>query len=85
MSKIAEGVRVDARIEEGNVKMSVTEDNAFLYFNPEDRTPLSVEETHATISVPGSDSSVNIELDGRQIDALADALHDYQEELQDRK
>ena len=84
MSMIGEGVRVDACIEEGNIRMSVSEGGE-LYFKPEDVPPLSLNETHATVSVATEDASVSIELDGRQIDALADALYDYQEELRERK
>jgi len=42
--------------------------------------PLSVNETHVDLKLVGESSRVEIELDGKELDELIDALHDIQED-----
>lgn len=70
---------VDARLEIEEGRLTITAAGAAtLYLETPDHTPLSAEEPHATLRVvgrEGEDASAAVTLDGRDLDALADALY----------
>lgn len=55
---------------------------ADLYVMRPKRTPLSVEEGHAELTLATDDGSVVVELDGEELDVLADAIHGVQKHHQ---
>lgn len=71
---------VDIEVSAGeNLTLSHSERDATLYISRPDRTPLSVGEEHATITVSTDDGTVAITLDGEQLDMMADAIQHIQQ------
>ena len=72
MTRIDE-VEALVEIADGRVTMSADVD-ADLYFKNYEYQPLSRDEPYAQLKLAGDDVSVNIELDGDALDALAEAV-----------
>ena len=86
MSKIAdETIRSQVEIDADKITVTDSDDEASLYFDTDRMPPLKLDNTHVTLRVKGEDFTAAVELDGYDIDALADELHDYQEKLRDHK
>lgn len=69
-----EGVDTTVGIVDGRVAMSA-DGEADLYVEGRDHTPLSLDEPHVTLRVEGDDYRAEVKLDGRDLDALVDDLH----------
>jgi len=75
-----EEVTVDVEIDDTSAITVATSDRgADLRVQTPGVTPLSAGETHLLLAVSGEETSVEIELDGVQVEALADAIEDVQE------
>jgi len=73
-----EDVRTEVGIVDDRVAMSADVDADLSVKLPE-ATPLSEIEPHAKLLLSGDDVRVSIELDGKALDALADAIYHAQE------
>jgi len=71
--------RGKASITDGRVSMTVDDRDAGIYFNTVENTPLSSTVKLAEIKISGVDWEARIDLDGEELDALADAIHHAQE------
>lgn len=81
-SKI-EGVDLSMQIEDSRLKITGRDVKGDLYVNGEDVQPVSVKGTVATITLTGEDMVAEVDLDSRDLDALADAIHHLQEAMRD--
>jgi hypothetical protein len=65
-------------IFDGRIAMSADGD-AHLYVDVPDHRPLSTSERHATLRLEGDDYRAEVTLDGEDLDAVMDALHQARE------
>jgi len=66
------GVQIDAAVTDD--LMLSTAGEATVYVKRPARTPLSVQETHATVRIATDDEMVELELDADELDAVVDGL-----------
>jgi len=74
---------VTGRIAVSQDRLTLTDDDteARLYIKQKyDRVPLTTDETHLILSLSTDNGDVEIGLDGKQMDGLADAIYHIQEE-----
>jgi len=64
--------------EDGRIEMSGDGDVRVI-IEAMGRTPLSLGEQHATVSLYGDGFSATLRLDGRELDGLADAVDEIQD------
>jgi hypothetical protein len=73
-----DGVDATAKIEDGRVSMTAAVTDALRVETPE-HTPLSAREPHLTLRVVDDGVRVTLDLDGEDLDALADAVYQAQQ------
>jgi len=74
-----EDVRSITEISEGKILIEDSSREASLSVNKAcSGLPLSTAEPHLSLFVSGEDFATEIELDGEQLDALADAIYNIQ-------
>lgn len=78
-----EDVDATVAIVDGRVAMNARASSSTLRVQAPDRRPLSEGESHATLRLADDDVRVAIDLDGRGLDALADAVAGIQERGRD--
>lgn len=71
-------VDATANVEDGRVSMTAAVTDS-LYVETPERRPLSQREPHLTLRVVDDGVRVTLDLDGEQLDALADALYQAQQ------
>lgn len=85
MSEKIEHVGADVEAHDGAITMARS-GSANLYVDATDLAPLSTGETHATLRIVEDVEAAfetTVELDGAELDALADAIYHAQQELQE--
>jgi len=80
-----EDVVADVEIDDSSaITVAVQYCKADLRVQTPDPAPLSTAEPHLTLALSSDETSVEIDLDGEDLDALADALHRIQSEFRER-
>lgn len=78
-----EDVGLQMHVEDSRIKINGQDDSGKLYVACEDVAPLSLEETVAKLTIAGEDMVAEVDLDSRDLDALADVIHHIQEAMND--
>lgn len=76
-----EDISTAVEVHQGAITITGNGDSK-LYIDYPETKPLSGSETHAQLRIVENRFDVEIELDARQLDALADAIYHVQAELQ---
>jgi len=77
-SATIDDVDATAEVEDGRVSMTAAVTDCLRVETPK-HTPLSAREPHLTLRVVDDGVRVTVDLDGEQLDALADALYHAQQ------